>query len=184
MKQMLGIILALVGGCASTSYTPYRLDSGELWLSQSNGLVVNQGSDALAREPRFRGLLSRVGCAPTARIHAAAARREGRTTTGLATAGSLLGVASLGGLGGLAYMDSNPRAAGAILGSGLVIGLVGVAMAAGSRRHRVRANGHAVDAVNYYNDERESPPCKAAALSTLQDLSGGGGRPMTSRAPR
>jgi hypothetical protein len=147
----LGVALA-TAGCASSQYQPYRLYGNELVLAQDDGLIVRAGQQNVAREPRWTGLDERVGCVPSAATHARAARRHGRAATALAIAGGILGVASLGSLAGLQLRHSDPAAAGAIVGTGIGLGLIGIGLAAGSRRERILANGHAVDAMNYYND--------------------------------
>jgi hypothetical protein len=83
-----------------------------------------------------------------AREHAAAARADGRRALGFSIAGGLLGGLALGGFIGLA--DDEHR--WVWLGSGLGSAAVGLVFAGLGRLERNRANGHAVDAINYYND--------------------------------
>jgi hypothetical protein len=61
-------------------------------------------------------------------------------------------VASLAGLGGLALRDENPEAMWISLTSGIATALVGITISGVSRRKGHQANGHAIDALNYYND--------------------------------
>jgi hypothetical protein len=146
------ILTFVASGCASTSYTPYRLHPGELFLAQDEHLEIHDVTGEVAAEPGWAGLQERMGCVSEARRHAREARRQGRRAQALAIVGGILGVASLAALAGIAYVQSDPTKAGAIIGSGLGAGVVGVGLAAGSRRHRILANGHAVDAMNYHND--------------------------------
>jgi hypothetical protein len=128
------------------------LHPGELFLAQEAGLVVRDANGDIAREPGWADLPDRIGCVPAARHHARQARRHGRIARGLAIAGGILGVGSLSALAGIPYVHSDPTKAGSIIGAGLGIGIVGVGLAAGSRRHRILANGHAIDAMNHHND--------------------------------
>jgi hypothetical protein len=153
MRKSLTIwFLTLLAGCVHTQYTPMLAPQTELVLTYDNRLVIRDGAQPIAREPGFAGLVAHVDCVPSARHHARRARRHGRTATALAATGGTLGMASLGGLGGLALLDEDPAAAAAIVGSGLAVGIIGLTLSMVSRSHRVRAAGHAVDAVNEYND--------------------------------
>jgi hypothetical protein len=142
----------VLGACATTQWTPRHAAGSELTLAYQNRLLVNAGMDPLASEPRFSGLAEHVDCVPSARRHAREAERHGRVARALAITGGTLGGASLGGLGGLALLNRDPNAAAAIVGSGLAVGIVGLSLAIASRVRRIRANGHAIDAVNEYND--------------------------------
>lgn len=141
-------------GCTALAAPMRPIGPGELALAYDQRLQVLGGAaDVVATEPDFDGLEAHVDCSPQAVRHAAAAKRHGRRARRLAWAGGVLGVTSLGGLGGLAARESNPAVAGAVVGSGLALGLIGVVLAGTSRAHRNRAAGNAVDAVNIYNDE-------------------------------
>lgn len=146
------LFVALSCACATTQYTPYRLYGDELVLAQDGGLEMRAGDHTVASEPRWQGLEAHVGCVEEAGRHARRARRHARAGRALAIIGGSLGVASLGALGGIPLVHRDPQAAGAIIGTGIGLGLVGVALALGSRQQRILANGHAVDAMNYYND--------------------------------
>jgi len=54
--------------------------------------------------------------------------------------------------GGSRRSERDPNSAAAVVGSGLAVGIVGLSLSIVSRVRRVHANGHAVDAVNEYND--------------------------------
>jgi hypothetical protein len=142
----------LTTGCASTAYVPYRLHPNELYLAQDGDLAIHDADGEVAHEPNWNGLQERIGCVAEARRHAREARRHGRIARGLAIAGGILGVASLAALAGIPYVKSDPTKAGAIIGSGLGVGMIGIGLAGGSRHHRIVANGNAVDAMNHHND--------------------------------
>lgn len=143
-----------VSGCTALASPVGAIPPNELALAYDQDLRVLKGPhDLVAAEPDFDGLQEHVRCSPRASRHADTAKHHGRRARRLAWAGGALGVASLGGLGGLAALESNPRLAGAVIGSGFAVGLVGVILAANSRTHRNRAAGNAVDAVNIYNDD-------------------------------
>jgi len=124
----------------------------ELVLGQDGGLRLVADSRTIAREPGWRGLEERVGCEPRAADHARRARRHGRAARALAIAGGVLGVASLAAFAGIPFVRKDPSTAGAIIGSSLGAGVLGLSLALGSRHQRILANGNAVDAMNYYND--------------------------------
>ncbi|MCH9681213.1 MAG: hypothetical protein K0V04_07265 [Deltaproteobacteria bacterium] len=159
-SMILAVCLA-ASGC-SVYASPGFTAPGQLGLAYDDELQVYADQQRLAAEPAFEGLEDHVECVPRARVHARAARRHGRHARRLAWAGGSIGVASLGGLGGLALLDSNPKAAGAIVGTGLAVGVLGIILAGSARAHRNRAAGNAVDSVNYYNDDvrRDDSRCR------------------------
>ena len=128
---------------------PAMVAPGELVLRQRRGgLDVSAAQGRVARSIEWRGLEAFVRCVPEAQRHARKARRDGRASLALAIVGGSLGVASLGALGGLAdeqhRFDWLGAAAGAAALGAIAAGL--------SRLYRNRANGHAVDALDFYND--------------------------------
>jgi len=141
-------ILVALAGCASTQYTPRVVARGELTLMNHDGLEMRAGGRRVAKALSWNGLDRYVGCVAEAREHAAAARRNGRASTALAVLGGTLGVLALGGLVGLADRDHLWQ----WLGGGVGAGALGAVFAGTSHLLRNRANGHAVDAMNYYND--------------------------------
>lgn len=149
----LSLAVLLGSACASSNYEPYNIHPDELVLTQEGSLTLRNRGDVIAQEPEWAGLAERVDCVPEARHHARRARRHGRTAVALAVLGGALGVASLVGLAGTPFVRRDPTKAGALIGTGLGVGLLGVGLAGGARHHRTLANGHAVDAVNYYNDD-------------------------------
>lgn len=144
---------ALVTGCgATTRYTPQVVAPGELTARYDDNVELWAGNERIAASWGYAGLPEYVACVPEAAQHAAAARRSGTTATALSIAGGILGIASLGGLGGVAYIDKNPPLAGAWIGGALAVGATGIVLAAVGRGYKNDANGHAIDAMNYYND--------------------------------
>jgi hypothetical protein len=146
---MRGLVLALcLAGCATTRYEPRVVARGELTLRYRGGFELWAGEQRVARSLTWKGLDAYVRCVEPARVHAAEAARAGRASIALSAVGGALGVASLGGLYGLAD-DAN---VGAWLGGGIGVAAVGLAFVIAGRVYHNRANGHAVDAHNYYND--------------------------------
>jgi hypothetical protein len=155
-----GIALALCvaafgAGCGSASsvYTPKLVARGELTLRYDDGVEIYAGRKRLADAPGFGGLANYVSCVPRAFEHAEAAESDGEAAIGTGFAGAFIGVAGLGGLSGLAFLDTDKPLAFGLLGTGVAAGLVGITMALISRGLKNSANGHATDAVNYYNDD-------------------------------
>ncbi len=141
-------------GCGSglTTYYPHLVARGELTLRYDNEFQLYAAGRQVANGYRYNGLPGFVRCVPTAHEHALAATSDGITGTTLSTLGIVFGVAGLGGLGGLTYYDSNPNLMFGLLGAGLASSVLGVVLAGVSRGYKNSANGHAVDAMNYYND--------------------------------
>jgi hypothetical protein len=150
---LLLLALAGVAGCGGqTGYVPKVVAHSELTMRYDDGLEIWTGRRMLARAPGFEGLAHHVRCVPRAREHAEQAESDGATAIGTGWAGGVLGVLGLGGLAGLAFLEEDEVKAYAILGSGVAVGLIGVVLAGFSRNLKNSANGHAVDALNYYND--------------------------------
>ena len=147
------LLIAALGGCSATSqYRPRIIAKHELSLAYADGVQIYAGREMLTEAPRFSGLADYVHCVPRAVEHAEDAESAGQAATGLAVAGIVLGAGSLGGLSGLAFVEEDPGKAYAIFGTGIAVALVGMTMALVSRANKNQANGHAVDALNYYND--------------------------------
>jgi len=144
---------ALVGCSSASGYEPRYVGPGELTLRYDDGLQIFAGKELLADSPGYGGLTDYVRCVPAAAEHAEAAENDGSAAIGTGWAGGVLGVAGLGGLAGLAYLEEDETKAFAILGTGIAAGLLGISLAIISRSLKNSANGHAVDAVNYYNDD-------------------------------
>jgi hypothetical protein len=137
-----------LSGCANTQYAPQVLARGELVLQNHDGLEMHAGGRRIARALSWGGLDRYVGCVSEARQHALSAQRNGRASTALAVIGGALGVAALGGFIGFADQPHLFE----WLGGGVGAGVLGAIFAGTSHLLRNRANGHAVDALNYYND--------------------------------
>jgi hypothetical protein len=148
VKAALVVVVALVGGCAETQYPPQVVARGELTLRYHGAYEMWGGGRRVARGLGWAGLTEYVGCVPAARAHAMAARSAGRAALGLSIAGGVIGGAALGGLIGLVDTDHQWQ----WLGGGLAMAAAGVVLAGIGRMERNAANGHAVDAMNHYND--------------------------------
>jgi hypothetical protein len=156
MRRLVSAVV-LVAGCAATSHVPRAVARHELVLRYPRHLAIDAGHALLTEAPDFTGLAAFVHCVDAARRHAQEAERFGARSTFQSRIALGLAVASAGGyaaaLGGAAdgwfegAWGAVPLALGAL---GSAAGLVVVLL---SRWDNERAHGHAVDAVNYYNDE-------------------------------
>jgi hypothetical protein len=145
---MRALLLLMLAGCTNTHYTPQVLARGELVLRNRSGLEMHAGGRRVARGIKWNGLGEFVRCVPQAHEHATRAHKSGRASLALAVVGGTLGVIALGGLVGFA--DDNHL--WEWLASGISVGVVGAIFSGTSQLLRNRANGQAVDAMNYYND--------------------------------
>jgi hypothetical protein len=158
---------ALMGcGHATTSYPPQLVARDELVLRYDDAFEMWGGGRLVARGPGYEGLPQFVGCVPKAKEHALQARDEANTSTVYAGLAIGLGTAALGGLAGFAFKDK-PTTQGIIFGAGISSGVLGIIFGALSRQGRNNANGHAVDAMNYYNDEVGSQGKKCVPAGDL-----------------
>jgi hypothetical protein len=153
-RSLLALVIAaaLAPACASTAYRPRTLP-GELALGYDGKLRIWTGDRSVARAPRFEGLEDFVACVPDARRHAEAARIEGARGSILSSVSIGLAAAGLAGLSGLAFHHRDDRAMAALLIGGVVVEVAAVAVAGSSFSAKVKAQGNAIDAVNFYNDE-------------------------------
>ena len=142
------LLAALSGGCATTTYVPDAVARGEITLRYDHTFELVAGRQHLTSGLTYRGLANYVRCVPEAARHARAAQTNGRGAVALSVLGAVIGVSSLGGLYGL--HDQNNLWPWLLSGIGL--GVIGTTLAGLSHRLKNHANGHAVDAVNYYND--------------------------------
>jgi len=147
-------VLASALGCAPamTGYDPLHVGPAELTLRYEKGVQVHSGRQHLTSGPVYRGLAEHVRCVPQAYEHARYAEKHGRARRGLAWSGGAMGVASLGGLSGFAFLEEEPKTAFALLGAGLGVAVLGIVLAGASRSAGNQAHGNAIDAINYYND--------------------------------
>lgn len=151
---LLAAVLAGAPGCGSgfTNYSPRVLAQNELTLRYENEFQVWAPGGMVARGVRYDGLAAYVHCVPDAHRHAVEAESAGSSAVGLTVAGTVLAVGGLAGLGGLAFKDKDPAVMAAFFTAGISAEVVGLVLAAVGRAKKTDANGHAVDAVNYYND--------------------------------
>ncbi len=143
-------VLALVvtSGCATTQYAPQLVARGELQLGYDGGFVMRAEGKPVTSGLAYRGLARYVACVPEAHKHARSAQNHGGAAIALSVLGVTFSLASLGSLAGLA----DPQNQWTWLGSGLAAGALGLTLSAVSWREKNQANGHAIDAMNYYND--------------------------------
>jgi hypothetical protein len=140
-----------VSGCASTVYIPQVTARGEITLRYNHAFEMWAGGQRIASGVEYGGLRDYVKCVPEAEGHAASAQRAGTAAVVLSALGASFGIVSVGGLVGLG-VDPNPDHLGLWLGGGVGVATAGTVMAGLSRLFKNQANGHAVDATNYYND--------------------------------
>lgn len=150
---VLSISALLLGGCGSglTMVEPRVLAPHELTLRYDNQFQIWSPQGEVASGVTYDGLTDYVHCVPDAKRHAEAAESAGGTAVGLTVSGLVLGVGGLGGLAGLSYQDK-PEVMAAFLLGGIGVEVLGLVLTAVGRTYKVDANGHAVDAMNYYND--------------------------------
>jgi hypothetical protein len=156
-RRFLPVVIALGGallGCtsATTRYTPVVIAQGELVVRYDDGFELWAAGQPVATDPRYRGLPAFVRCVPYAHRHAQAARAAGTRALAFSVTAGGLAVAGLGGLAGLAFKDRNNTVMAAFLLTGIGVEVLGAVFAGLARASRLSAMGHAIDAVNYYND--------------------------------
>ncbi len=143
------LLLALLSGCSAVSqYQPRVLARGELTVRYDEVFELWSGGKRVSRGLTWTGLEDHVECVPLAREHARMARVAGQSALAFSILGGTLGVLALGGLVGLADKAHQWE----WLGSGLASGAAGLGFAIAGHALRPRANGHAIDAHNFYND--------------------------------
>lgn len=158
--------------CAVYQYPPQLLARSELTL-RADGTGVTfftSGERRVARTATaFTGLADHVRCVPRAHLHAKRAAASGIGAYVLAATSTVFGATSLG----LLIQDEglSQRA----FGTGL-IAAVAAGLATGLR---YRALGHAVDAMNHYNDQVGSlgASCDDLTYPPAQPLLGGAPAP-------
>lgn len=148
LALFLTTLTTLLGGCATTQYQPQLVARGELTLRYDGGFVMQAQGKPVASGLSYRGLDQFVACVPEAHRHARSAQRHGGAAVALSVLGVTFSLASLGSLVGLS--DSNHM--WTWLGAGLGAGSIGLTLSALSWREKNQANGHALDAMNHYND--------------------------------
>jgi hypothetical protein len=113
---------------------------------------VWSGDHRVARGPRYEGLSDFVRCVPDALRHSEAAQSAGARAAVLTPLSVGFAIVGLGGLSGLAYRNKDDRAMGALLLGGLALEITAVVLAGNSYAAKWKAQGNAIDAVNFYND--------------------------------
>ena len=139
-----------VSGCATTQYTPQVVARGELTVRYEGRFEIYAGGKPVAHGLLWTGLPEFVRCVKQAREEAGHAADDGALAVTLSVLGGTLGGVSLAGLAG-ALADQRDHAWYWVGGAAAVGGL-GAVFAGLGRLHRNRANGHALDALNQYND--------------------------------
>jgi hypothetical protein len=151
----LAAIAALAtAGCSipPIRYAPQYVAEHELVLGYDDGYYLSAEGRYVAKGYRYDGLEEYVACVPEARRHARAAQANGSAAIPLQVVGATLAVGGLGGLGGLAYVGHDNRTAAALLAGGLGLQLIGLVLVGAGAQSKANANGHAIDAMNHYND--------------------------------
>lgn len=143
-------------GHGATRYTPQLRARGELVLSYDDGFTMEAEGREIASSSSWSGLRDYVECVPKAEDHADSAEYYGSSALGLTYTGAIVGLAGLGGLSGIYFFtDDGGQDYGtgaAVLLGGLALSAIGFIMAAVGKHHKTLASGHALDAMNYYND--------------------------------
>lgn len=159
------LLSAASGGCthAPSIYRPRYAAEHELTLSYDQGYILSAGGRAVARGYSYEGLSDFVGCVPAAGAHARAAEGWGSSAVPLQVAGSVLAVGGIGGLAGIGYIGHDKDMARGLLLGGLGVQVLGLILVGIGAQAKVSADGHAVDAMNEYNDAagsrgRRCPP--------------------------
>ncbi|MFO0593040.1 MAG: hypothetical protein U0441_36195 [Polyangiaceae bacterium] len=146
--------LGLLAGCGHgvTTYNPQLRAWGELTMRYDDGFSMTAEGKEIASGNTWSGLTEYVQCVPKAREHAEAAESHGTAAVALSWIGAGVGLASLGSLAAVPDYDKHQELSNVALALGLTGAITGVVLAAIGRGQKPVANGHAVDAMNYYND--------------------------------
>ena len=147
--------LGLLVGCGHgvTQYNPQLRAYGELTMRYEDGFSMWAEGKEIASGNSWSGLTEYVQCVPKAKEHAEAAESNGSAAVALSWVGAGVGLASLGSLAAVPDYEQHQEASNMALALGLTGAVTGVVLAAIGRNLKPKANGHAVDAMNYYNDE-------------------------------
>ena len=145
---LVGAVASL--GCATTQYSPQLVARGELTLRYHGRFEMMAGNRMVARGLLWNGLADYVRCVPAAKDQADKAARDGMASLALSITGGIFGVLPIGAL--IGFGVDYPNNVGAWLGTGVGLAVVGVVLAGVGRKLKNSANGHAVDALNFYND--------------------------------
>lgn len=137
-----------LGGCASTRYAPQVVARGELTLRYDSGFELWAGQQQVSSGLSWGGLRRFVRCVPAAEEHARKARSSGTAAVAMSTFGVIFGAGSF--IAGAGINDAENR--WSWIGAGVASAVLGLVFAITARALKNSANGHAVDAMNYYND--------------------------------
>jgi len=145
---LLVTVAVLHAGCATSRYQAAVVARGELTLRYDDGFEMWAAGQRVSHGLSWRGLEHHVRCVPQAQKHASSAASSGGAAVAFSTLGVIFGAGGLMAIGGLVDEPNRWQWIGAAAGSS-VLGLI---FALTSRALRNSANGHALDAMNYYND--------------------------------
>ncbi len=152
MRWLIGLLLLVNLGCASTTHAPLTASADELYLQYDGGFEVWSNGSLIATGPGWAGLQDHVGCSPAARKHAEAAESEGGFSMAYRILGGGLALGGVGAfVGGVANFDDKDGR-WVWVGAGLSSVALATVFAVLGRHKQVQANGNAVDALNYFND--------------------------------
>jgi hypothetical protein len=151
------LVVVLAGAAPALScatiepYDARLVARGELTLRYTDRFEMLAGNRPLTRGLTWDGLADYVACVPEARKHAEGAAAAGRTALVFTGLGVGLGVTGLGVFAGFGV--EHGKYLGEFLLTGLAVATVGLVFAGLSRSFKNSANGQAVDAMNFYNDQ-------------------------------
>ncbi len=157
-RAYLAVTLAVAGAAASgctyapSIHAPKYVAQHELVLTYDDGYVLSAEGRPVAKGYAYDGLADYVRCVPEAHEHARDAQASGGAAVPLQIAGGVIAFSGLGGLAGLGYIDKNNATAAGLLLGGFGVQILGLILVGVGAQAKVNANGHAVDAMNYYND--------------------------------
>jgi hypothetical protein len=155
LEAAVSLALALaMTGCSikPTTVVPRYAASDELVLTYDGRYTLSAHGQVVARGYDYGGLTDYVRCVPEAEQHAREAESNGSIAVPLQTAGIVTSVAGVGGLSGLAFINKDGNTAAGLILGGLAVQAVGLLLVGLGAQAKVSANGHAVDAMSYYND--------------------------------
>jgi hypothetical protein len=169
-RVLSALLLASLAGCGTTTttYTPRFSAPSELHLRYRSALEIWAGDRKVAESSAYAGLAVHVACVPEARRHAEQAQSSGHSAHVFSWLGGSLAVVGLGGLTAIAVEDSGAQIALVTTGLALeVLGLISAGVGYGARK---KADGNALDAVNFYNDAvaSDNASCEAPVKEALE----------------
>lgn len=142
------VAVAAASGCATSNYAPQVVARGELTVRYDGGFELAAAGRPVAKGLTYRGLDHYVRCVPEAHKHAQQAHTAGGAAIAMSVLGGLLGAAGLTSIIALVDTDHWKQ----WLGGGMGAATLGLTFSILSWRYKNHANGHAIDAMNFYND--------------------------------